>query len=155
MNDIHEKLNAYGVSFEGEQGPYIPTEEEVTLAELAARGGRIVRVRWIGGDYVPGRGKCYDLSYVHGVIAGGTCTTCNGRGCIAYGGGENFGTSYCSGCDGSGQAPEVRVRVSHLPAAFLVPRSQRKGALIGWAKEEGVFAKGLGLLEEANWSTLG
>lgn len=29
-----------------------------------------------------------------------------------------------------------------------------KGELIAWAKEQGVFAKGLGLLDENNWSVL-
>jgi hypothetical protein len=119
MNDIHDKLSSYGVPFEGEQGAYVETEDEVTLSELAARGGRIVRVRWIGGDYIPGRGKCYDLSYVHGEIGG------------------------------------KRVRLSHLPAAFLIPRRELKGEMIRWAKEEGVYAKGLGLLDDGNWSILG
>jgi hypothetical protein len=27
-----------------------------------------------------------------------------------------------------------------------------KGALINWAKREGVYAKALGLLDEGNWS---
>lgn len=118
--DVYTKLDSYGVAYEGEQGSYVPAEEEMTLAELSARGGRIVRVRWIGGDYIPGRGKCYDLSYVHGELKDGT-----------------------------------RVRLSHLPAAFLVAKHLRKGAMIDWAKQEGVFAKGLGLLEDSNWSTLG
>jgi len=117
--DIYAKLDSYGVSYEGEQGAYVPTEDYMTLNELAARGGRIVRVRWIGGDYVPGRGKCYDLSYVHGEV--------NGQ----------------------------RVSITHLPAAFLVPRRQIKGELIAWAKEEQVYAKGLGLLDDGNFSILG
>lgn len=29
-----------------------------------------------------------------------------------------------------------------------------KGSLIEWAKEEGVYAKGLGLLDESNWAVL-
>jgi hypothetical protein len=120
MNDMHTYLDNHGVSYEGEQAPYVPTEEEMSLAELAQRGGSIVRVRWIGGDFIPGRGKCYDLSYVHGVLKDGT-----------------------------------RVRLNHLPAAFLIPRHARKGEMIAWAKAEGVFAKGLGLLDDANWSTLG
>lgn len=118
--DIYTKLDSYGVTYEGEQGGYVPTEEAMSLKELSARGGRITRVRWIGGDYIPGRGKCYDLSYVHGELRDGT-----------------------------------RVSLTHLPAAFLVPKHQRKGAMIEWAKEEGVFAKGLGLLDDSCWSTLG
>lgn len=118
--DIYTKLQSYGVAFEGEQGEYIAGEVDMTLAELAAQGGRIVRVRWIGGDYLPGRGKCYDLSYVQGELKDGR-----------------------------------RVSLTHLPAAFLVPRRQIKGALIEWAKEEKVFAKGLGLLDDGNFSILG
>lgn len=120
MQDIHDKLASYGVAFEGEQGAYTPTEGERTLSELQAEGGRVVRVRWIGGEYIPGRGKCYDLSYVQGELKDGT-----------------------------------RVRIIQLPAAFLVPRHARKSAMIDWAKEQGVFAKALGLLEDGNWSTLG
>jgi hypothetical protein len=36
----------------------------------------------------------------------------------------------------------------------LTPKYQLKGKLIEWAKREGVFAKGLGLLDEGNWSIL-
>ena len=120
MTDVYDALNFYGVTYEGEQSGYVPTEQFMTLAELSAKGGHIVRVRWIGGDYIPGRGKCYDLSYVHGQLADGT-----------------------------------RVSITHLPAAFLVPRRGIKGALIEWAKEEKVFAKGLGLLDDSNFSILG
>lgn len=116
--DLYSALDSYGVSYEGEQGAYVPAEEEMTLNELSARKGSIVRVRWIGGDFIPGRGKCYDLSYVHGELPDGT-----------------------------------RVRLSHLPAAYLIPRRELKGELIRWAKEEHVFAKGLGLLD--NFSILG
>lgn len=117
--DVYTKLDSYGVSYEGEQGSYVPTEETLSLSELAARGGRIVRVRWIGGDYIPGRGKCYDISYVHGELKDGT---------------------------------RVRINMT-CPNWNLVPRHQMKGVLIEWAKEEGVYAKGLGLLE--NFSVLG
>lgn len=119
-DDIYTKLHSYGVAFEGEQGPYVHTEEAMPLRELGARGGKIVRVRWIGGDYIMGRGKCYDLSYVHGVLKDGT-----------------------------------RVSITHLPAAFLVPRRELKKELIEWAREEGVYAKGLGLLDDGNFSILG
>lgn len=119
--DIYEALNFYGVSYEGEQGEYTPTVADVTLGELAAQGGRITRVRWIGGEYIPGRGKCYDLCYVHGQIRG----------------------------------EEVSVRLDGLENWALVPKHQRKGEMIAWAKAWGVFAKGLGLLDDSNWSTLG
>lgn len=36
----------------------------------------------------------------------------------------------------------------------LTPLRSLKGELIAWAKREGVFAKGLGLLDEGNWSIL-
>lgn len=118
--DIYNKLDSYGVRYEGEQGAYIPADVRMTLNELASENGKIVRVRWIGGDYIPGRGRCYDLSYVQGELPDGR-----------------------------------RVSLDHLPAAFLIPRHQLKGAMIEWAKECGVFAKGLGLLEDGNWSILG
>lgn len=46
------------------------------------------------------------------------------------------------------------VRVDALPALYMVPRRAVKGALIEWAKDEGVFAKGIGLLDDGNWSVL-
>lgn len=36
----------------------------------------------------------------------------------------------------------------------LTPKFQLKGAMINWAKAQGVYAKGLGLLDEGNWSVL-
>lgn len=88
------------------------------LNELVHRGGRVTRVRWLT-EFIPGRGKCADLSYVHGELPDGT-----------------------------------HVSLTHLPAAFLVPMRERKGALIEWAQEEGVFAKGCGLLDSSNESVL-
>ena len=50
-----------------------------------------------------------------------------------------------------------------LPDGTIVPlhvttmklrRKALKADLIAWAKEEGVYAKGLGLLDAANWSTM-
>lgn len=123
-NTIADKLAAYGVPHEGEQGPYQPAVERITLNALSARGGRIVRVRWIGGDYVPGRGKCYDLSYVQGAVA-----------------------------DADGNEVRVDIHVPH--AANLIPRRRLKGAMIEWARDEGVYAKALGLLDDGNYSILG
>jgi hypothetical protein len=34
----------------------------------------------------------------------------------------------------------------------LTPKYQLKGEMIEWAKREHVYAKGLGLLDESNWS---
>jgi hypothetical protein len=124
-NDMNEFYAAedlatrYGVHFEGHQG-YIPTTEAMSLGELSDAGGRVTKVRFIGGDYIPGRGKCYDLSYTHGELPNG-----------------------------------AQVRIEHLPAIFLTPRRALKGELIRWAKDEKVFAKGLGMLDEGNWSILG
>ena len=47
------------------------------------------------------------------------------------------------------------VRVDGLPALFLA--SWKKGVyseLIKWAKSEGVYAKGIGLIDESNWSVM-
>lgn len=43
-------------------------------------------------------------------------------------------------------------RLSDTPMSL--PRKGLKGALIQWAREEGVNAKALGLLDDANWSIL-
>ena len=49
----------------------------------------------------------------------------------------------------------VRVSLSSMPTGSMcLSRRELKGALIAWAKEERVFAKGLGLLDEGNWSVL-
>lgn len=72
MTDIYSTLDSYGVVYSGEQGYDAPeVDYDVTLGELAAQGGEIAKVRWIGGDYIPGRGKCYDISYVQGRLADG------------------------------------------------------------------------------------
>lgn len=119
-NDYASDLaTRYGVSLEGHQG-YIPTTEAMDLGELSDAGGKIIKVRFIGGDYIPGRGKCYDLSYATGQLPDGTM-----------------------------------VRIEQLPAMFLIPRRLFKANLIAWAREVKVFAKGLGLLDEGNWSILG
>lgn len=47
------------------------------------------------------------------------------------------------------------VRVEGLPALYLA--AWKRGVyseLIAWAKDEGVYAKGCGLLDESNWSVL-
>lgn len=123
MSDIYTKLQSYGVQFEGEQGSYIATEEAMTLHQLVKdNGGRVVRVRWIGGEFIPGRGKCYDLSYAHGVTADGR---------------------------------RVSLRLDGLDNWSLVARRSIKGEMIAWAKAQGVFAKGCGLLDDGNYSFLG
>jgi len=37
---------------------------------------------------------------------------------------------------------------------FCIPMNKIKAEFINWAKREGVFAKGIGLLDEGNWSIL-
>lgn len=122
---LHNELQAYetaaryGISLEGPQG-HIPTEEFMSLGELSDAGGKVIKVRFIGGgEFVPGRGRCWDLSYVTGQLPDGTY-----------------------------------IHITHLPALFLAPRRTWKGELIAWAREEGVFAKGIGLLDEENYSVL-
>lgn len=97
---------------------YAEPVTRMDLAGLAAAGGRVTRVRWIGGEYIPGRGRCFDLSYVHGEV--------NGQ----------------------------RVMLVGLPGANLVPSAKRRGVLVDWAKECGVYAKAIGLLDEGATSTL-
>jgi hypothetical protein len=89
--------------------------DEMSLAEFAAQGGRITRLRILGGG--PEDGFMCDTSYCHGTLPDGRT-----------------------------------VPVSGGPMCFPVRRT--KATLIEWAKEQGVFAKGLGLLDEGNWSTL-
>jgi hypothetical protein len=48
----------------------------------------------------------------------------------------------------------VRVDTTNCPTVFLIPANRVKATFIEWAKAEGVFAKGLGLLDEGNWSVL-
>jgi hypothetical protein len=57
--------------------------------------------------------------------------------------------SYIHATLGNGKTVPVRVDVDNC-----TPLRQLKGKLIEWAKREGVFAKGLGLLDEGNWSVL-
>lgn len=59
-----------------------------------------------------------------------------------------FDISYCYG-----QLKDGRyVRLSGAPQS--ISRRNPKGDLLAWAKEEKAYAKGLGLLDRANWSIL-
>lgn len=89
---------------------------EMTLAEVAAAGGRITRLRILGG----GRNDGYmaDISYCHATL------------------------------------PDGRTVPVHQDFPMCFPYRRTKAVLIEWAKEHGVFAKGLGLLDEGNWSVL-
>lgn len=53
-----------------------------------------------------------------------------------------------------GTLPDGRIVPINLAGADRLRRRNLKGDLIEWAKREGVFAKRLGLLDEANWSVL-
>ena len=92
----------------------------MNLSELAAKGGRVTRVRFLT-DFWPGMGKIADLSYCHGTLPDGTRVHVNVTG------------GDLMGC----------------------PMNKITGELINWAKKEGVFAKGIGLLDRGNWSILG
>lgn len=59
-----------------------------------------------------------------------------------------FDISYCYGELKNGQAVRIDGAPRHLS------RRTPKGDLIAWAKSEGAYAKGLGLLDEGNWSVL-
>lgn len=63
-----------------------------------------------------------------------------------------FDISYIHGQLPSGQG--VRLNLQGCPDSFLIPRRTFKGVMIEWAKAEGVFAKGLGLLDDGNYSIL-
>lgn len=47
------------------------------------------------------------------------------------------------------------VFITDVPPIFLRPHHQLKGLLITWAQEVGVYGKGLGLLDDGNWSIAG
>jgi hypothetical protein len=48
----------------------------------------------------------------------------------------------------------VRVNLNQCPGTTLIPANKVKTTFIEWAKAEGVYAKGLGLLDDANYSIL-
>lgn len=145
--DFADRAATYGVHTDGEVVGHeyhegVDYADRMTLAELSAAGGRISRVR-----ILQERGLC-DISYIHGVIEL-PCPTCKGS--RAYAGGMG-----CSTCQSRRTFYKtVPVNVGQMPTgSHLLPRRSLKGAFIEWAKEERVFAKGLGLLDESNWSVL-
>lgn len=118
--DLVNRMHAYGVQADGEvvtqeYHQQVSYDNEMTLAEVAKRGGKVTRLR-----VLQERGRC-DISYIHATLADGTV---------------------------------VPVRVDLPNGSMCIPRRALKGDLIAWAKEQGVFAKGLGLLDESNWSVL-
>lgn len=61
--------------------------------------------------------------------------------------------SYCHGVTGDGRP--VHILLDDLDCYGMVMRQggvQRR--LVAWAKRQGVYAKGLGLLDQGNWSVL-
>jgi len=50
------------------------------------------------------------------------------------------------------QLPDGRIVPVQNHLNGMMPMRTVKGQMIDWAKSEGVFAKGLGLLDEGNWS---
>lgn len=88
----------------------------MTLAEVSARGGKITRLRILGGG--PADGFMADISYIHATLPDGTIVPL------------------------------------HQDYPMCFPIRKVKSELIAWAKEHKVFAKGLGLLDESNWSRL-
>lgn len=61
-----------------------------------------------------------------------------------------FDISYCYGVMKDGR--HARIEGGFMPQSLR--RRNLKGDLIAWAREEGVNAKRLGLLDDANWSIL-
>ena len=123
--EIYEKLDRYGVQYSGEQvgtayHKEVDYADQLTLAEVAAQGGKISRVRVLAERWPSGY-MC-DISYIHATLPDGKIVP------VILGGDVFTGALW--GKDG------LKVR------------------MIGWAKEEKVFAKDLGLLEEGNWSIL-
>lgn len=98
----------------------IDYDDALPLAEVAARGGHITRVRLLT-EYWPSAGKRHaDISYIHATLPDGKIVPVTG---------------YPGACDLYG------------------PRGV-KAEFIAWANAQGVNAKRLGLLDEANWSVL-
>jgi hypothetical protein len=95
-------------------------EIALTLGELAAKGGRVTRVRLLA-EKVYGHGYVADISYIHGELPDGT---------------------------------PVRLRYTGEVETNLVYLRKMKTNFIRWAVSEGVYAKGVGLLDEGNWSVL-
>lgn len=90
--------------------------DQMNLAQVAAAGGKITRLRILGGG--PHDGFRADISYCHATLPDGT----------------------------------IVPLYADYPMGFTL--RTLKGELIAWAKEHGVYAKGLGLLDENNWSVL-
>lgn len=145
---VVDRMEAYGVQCTGEvvTAEYhqnVEYSNEMFLSEVAAQGGRISRVR-ILKEY----GRC-DISYIHATIPGGR------RGCASHQSIDGGPSSMCVECVAKTKDRVVPVRLNIPAGSTCLWFRQVKGAFIEWAKAEGVYAKGLGLLDEGTWAVLG
>ena len=118
------------------------SNETMTLLEIQKAGGRISRIRLLGSA------GYRDISYIHATLPGGT------RGCSGHQAIDGGPSSMCSECNDKTRGRVVQVNLSHCPSTNLIPANRVKGTFIEWAKAEGVYAKGLGLLDDSNFSIL-
>lgn len=125
MNTSQRIADAYGVQeFNGlENGTEYHSgrvgQDFISLGELAARGGKVTRLRFLTSGNMGGGVRIWDVSYCHGELP-----------------------------DGS------PVSINNGPVGIVGTKKAVMGELIDWAKSERVYAKGLGLLDQANWSVL-
>lgn len=115
---------------------------DMTLREVQAAGGTITRVRLLAEM---GR---RDISYIHATLPGSR------RGCAGHQLADGGPSPVCGECNTKTRGRIVRVNLNQCPGTTLIPANRVKSTFIEWAKAEGVYAKGLGLLDEANWSVL-
>jgi hypothetical protein len=143
---VVSRMEDYGVQHDGE----VVTQEyhrgvdyadQMTLAEVAAAKGRITRVRILREM---GRN---DISYVHATLPGCACPRHDGMDDVA----TRRPDCYPSYCEPSRVVP---VRVDMPSSGIGIYTRELKGEFIAWGKEQGVYAKGLGLLDESNWAVL-
>lgn len=144
---VVDRMQSYGVVATGEvvtseYHDQVSYDNQMTLGELVnVHKGRITRVRLLTERWPSGR--MADISYIHGTYFK-TCETCHGR--KTYAGGMG-----CSSCQSQGGSyVTVPVYVDCVTGLLR----EVKGDFIEWAKREGVYAKGCGLLDEENWSVL-
>lgn len=145
---IVDRMQAYGVVADGEvvgleYHQSVEGGHDWTLAEIQKAGGQISRVRLL---QEMGR---VDISYIHATIPGGR------RGCAGHQMADGGPSPMCSECVAKTKDRTVRVSLSSMPSgSTCLFRRGLKGDFIAWAKEEGVYAKGLGLLDDSRWSVL-
>jgi len=139
---VVDRMHAYGVQATGEvvtqeyhQG--VSYDEVMTLREVQKAGGRISRVR------VLREGRYCDITYIHAEIP------LNPRGCAGHRMADGGAAPGCEVCRAYKTVP-VHLDGNSIGLNFY----RLKSTFIDWAKEHGVFAKGLGLLDESNWAVL-